>query len=143
MRSYAVSTAKNGVGQKEGSEQTPLGKHRIFQKIGGDQPVNTVFIGRQPTGEIYTPELGAANVGRDWILTRILWLEGLEPGINQGGDVDTKSRYIYIHGCPDDASIDKPLSRGCVRMRNQDLIELFDLVEIGCPVDNFHYDEVS
>lgn len=134
-RHYRVSTAKNGVGQQRGSFCTPLGKHVIRAKIGAGQPLNTVFIKRRPTGEIYTPELGTRYPGRDWILTRILWLSGCEGGFNRLGQVDTMRRYIYIHGSPDSAEMGKPGSIGCIRMHNCDLLELFDLVEAGTEVE--------
>ncbi len=134
-RHYRVSTAKNGAGQQRGSFCTPLGKHVIRAMIGAGQPVNTVFIKRRPTGEIYTPELGARYPGRDWILTRILWLSGCERGFNRLGLVDTMRRYIYIHGSPDSAEMGKPGSIGCIRMHNCDLLELFDLVETGTEVE--------
>ncbi|SET47493.1 L,D-transpeptidase catalytic domain [Nitrosospira multiformis] len=135
VRRYRISSAKNGVGQENGSFCTPLGRHIIRAKIGTDQPVNTVFVKRRPTGEIYTPELAANFPRRDWILTRILWLSGCEPGFNRLGKVDTMRRYIYIHGTPDSVEMGKPGSIGCIRMRNQDLLELFDLVEAGTAVD--------
>ncbi len=135
IRRYRISSARNGVGQVNGSFCTPLGKHIIRAKIGADQPVNTVFVRRRPTGEIYTPELGAAFPGRDWILTRILWLSGCEAGFNRLGVVDTMRRYIYIHGSPDSVEMGKPGSIGCIRMRNTDLIELFGLVNAGTEVD--------
>ena len=135
IRKYQISSAVNGVGQEYGSFCTPLGKHIIRAKIGTSQPVNTVFIRRRPTGEIYTPELGARYPGRDWILTRILWLSGCEPGFNRMGKVDTMRRYIYIHGSPDSAEMGKPGSIGCIRMHNRDLLELFDLVNAGTEVD--------
>ena len=135
VRKYRISSARNGVGQVYGSFCTPLGKHIVRAKIGADQPVNTVFVRRRPTGEIYTPELGAAFPGRDWILTRILWLSGCEVGFNRLGAVDTMRRYIYIHGSPDSVEMGKPGSIGCIRMRNTDLIELFGLVKAGTEVD--------
>ena len=135
IRKYRISSAVNGVGQEYGSFCTPLGKHIIRAKIGTSQPVNTVFIRRRPTGEIYTPELGAGYPGRDWILTRILWLSGCKPGFNRMGKVDTMRRYIYIHGSPDSAEMGKPGSIGCIRMHNRDLLELFDLVNAGTEVD--------
>ena len=135
LRHYRISSARNGTGQQSGSFCTPLGRHIIRAKIGAGHPVNTVFVGRRPTGEIYSPELGAAFPGRDWILTRILWLSGREPGFNRLGSVDTMRRYIYIHGSPDSVEMGKPGSIGCIRMRNQDLLELFDLVEAGTEVD--------
>ena len=135
MRKYQISSAGNGVGQEYGSFCTPLGKHIIRAKIGTSQPINTVFIRRRPTGEIYTPELGARYPGRDWILTRILWLSGCVRGFNRMGKVDTMRRYIYIHGSPDSAKMGKPGSIGCIRMHNHDLLELFDLVSAGTEVD--------
>lgn len=135
LRRYAVSTASNGPGEQSGSNCTPRGKHIVRAKIGAGAPSGAVFVGRRPTGEIHTPELAAANPGRDWILSRILWLSGCEPGINRLGDVDTMRRYIYIHGCPDSAPMGVPRSIGCVRMRNADIIELFDLIPAGTPVE--------
>jgi hypothetical protein len=135
IRKYRISSARNGVGQEYGSFCTPLGKHIIRAKIGTSQPINTVFIRRRPTGEIYTPELGARYPGRDWILTRILWLSGCEPGFNRMGKVDTMRRYIYIHGSPDSTEMGKPGSIGCIRMYNRDLLQLFDLVTTGTEVD--------
>lgn len=129
-----IATAKNGVGQQFGSECTPLGSHRIRAKIGAKQPVNTVFIGRRPTGEIYSKELGAEYPKRDWILTRILWLCGNELGYNRGGQVDTQRRYVYIHGAPDSHAMGEPSSHGCIKMRNSDVVTLFDLVSIGTQV---------
>jgi len=126
---YPVSTAANGPGEEEGSGCTPRGLHRIRIKIGGGAPENAVFVGRRPTGEIYTEELGKQYPETDWILTRILWLTGIEPGKNRGGERDTLRRYIYIHGTPDSEPMETPISHGCIRMRNKDLIELFDLVE--------------
>jgi lipoprotein-anchoring transpeptidase ErfK/SrfK len=134
IKSYQISTAKNGAGQERGSFCTPLGKHVIRAKIGSGQPINTVFIKRRPTGETYTPDLGARYLGRDWILTRILWLSGCELGFNRLGSVDTMRRYIYIHGSPDNINMDKPGSIGCIRMFNADLLELFDIVDVGTEV---------
>lgn len=131
---FSVSTAKNGPNQQEGSGGTPLGKHRVRAKIGADAPLNAVFVGRRFTGEIYTSELGAHHPERDWILTRILWLAGCEPGFNQGGNVDTMRRYIYIHGTPDSEPMGVPLSHGCIRMRNTELMWLFEQVAPYCPV---------
>jgi len=135
LRRYSISTAKAGVGEVSGSYQTPRGRHLIRAKIGDGQPPNTVFVRRRPTGEIWTPELGEAFPGRDWILTRILWLSGCEPGRNRLGKVDTMRRYIYIHGSPDSAEMGKPGSHGCVRMNNADMVELFDLVPVYTPVE--------
>ncbi len=135
FRRWPVSTAANGAGEVSGSYCTPRGRHVIRAKIGGGQPENTVFVRRRPTGEVHTPELAAAHPGRDWILTRILWLSGCEPGVNRLGEVDTMRRYIYIHGCPDGAPMGVPGSHGCIRMRNADIVELFDLVRAGTPVE--------
>ena len=135
LRRYSISTAANGTGEVSGSYCTPRGKHIIRAKIGAGQPENTVFVRRRPTGEIYTPELGAQFPERDWILTRILWLSGCEPGFNRLGENDTMRRYIYIHGTPDTAQLGAPDSHGCIRMRNADLIELFDLVTAGTAVE--------
>lgn len=125
---YPVSTAKAGVGEVSGSFQTPRGKHIIRAKIGAGQPENTVFVRRRPTGEVWTPELAEQFPGRDWILTRILWLSGCQPGFNRLGCVDTMRRYVYIHGSPDIAEMGVPGSHGCVRMRNADIVELFERV---------------
>jgi L,D-transpeptidase YbiS len=135
VRRYQVSTGANGVGEENGSFCTPRGKHVIRAKIGSGQPENAVFVQRRPTGEIYTPELGARHAGRDWILTRILWLSGCESGYNRSGSCDTMRRYIYIHGTPDSTPLGKPGSRGCVRMRNAELVELFELVQAGTAVE--------
>lgn len=135
LRQYKVSSAANGVGEVRGSHCTPRGVHIIRAKIGTGCEVNTVFVGRRPTGEIYSPELGAAFPNRDWILTRILWLSGCEVGFNRLGDNDTMRRYIYIHGTPDSVQLGETGSHGCIRMRNSDLIELFDFVSIGTTVE--------
>ncbi|MDR2839584.1 MAG: L,D-transpeptidase [Azonexus sp.] len=127
LREYAVSTAKAGVGEAFGSFRTPRGRHLIRAKIGGGLPENTVFVRRRPTGEIWTAELAAQFPNRDWILTRILWLSGCEPGRNRLGCVDTMRRYVYIHGSPEPAEMGVPGSHGCIRMQNGDIIELFDL----------------
>ena len=134
LMDVAVSTAKNGPGEQFGSECTPRGRHYIRAKVGAGCPPNSVFIGRRPTGEIYTPELRQAHPKRDWILTRILWLCGREPGRNRLGVVDTMRRYIYIHGCPDEDELGRPGSHGCVKMRNAEVVQLFDMVEVGTPV---------
>lgn len=134
LMSFSISTARKGVGEQNGSEQTPRGWHYIRAKIGADQPENTVFVGRRPTGEIYTPALRAQAPERDWILTRILWLSGLEPGRNRLGTVDTMQRYIYIHGCPEDEAMGIPGSHGCIKMHNQDVMQLFDTVTVGTRV---------
>jgi lipoprotein-anchoring transpeptidase ErfK/SrfK len=134
VKTYPVSTAKNGPGERKGSECTPRGWHRIRAKIGEGQPIYTVFKGRRPTGEIYSPELGRLYPERDWILTRILWLGGLDPGLNRYREVDSAWRYIYIHGCPDELMQGRPESHGCIRMRNADVRELFDCIEAGIRV---------
>ena len=134
IASYAISTAKNGVGQLNGSECTPLGWHKIRAKIGAGASENTVFVGRRDTGELFSEDLRQQHPQRDWILTRILWLSGLEKGKNWGGEVDTMRRYIYIHGCPDSDSFTAPSSHGCIKMRNKDVIELFDAVDAGTRV---------
>ena len=135
IRRYSISTARLGVGEKRGSFCTPRGRHIIRAKIGAGQPVNTVFVGRRPSGEIYSPELAAKFPGRDWILTRILWLSGCEVGFNRLGEVDTMQRYIYIHGSPDTEPMGIPGSIGCVRMHNSDVADLFDRVPAGAIVN--------
>lgn len=135
IRRYSVSTARNGAGEASGSFCTPRGRHIIRARIGAGAPIGAAFRGRRPTGEVWTPELAAANPGRDWILTRILWLSGTEPGLNRLGEVDSMRRYIYIHGTPDTEPMGVPLSIGCVRMRNRDVAELFELVPAGTAVD--------
>lgn len=129
VKQYPISSAKNGVGAQKGSEKTPLGKHLIRAMIGENQPINSVFVGRRTTGEIYNADLAAQYPNRDWILSRIMWLSGLEPGKNRLGNVDTMQRFIYIHGTPDTEPMGTPLSHGCIRMRNPDIIELFSLVK--------------
>jgi lipoprotein-anchoring transpeptidase ErfK/SrfK len=133
-KSYPISTAKNGVGEIRGSECTPRGWHCIRAKIGDRQPLNNVFIARRPTGEIYNIELGKNFPNRDWILTRILWLDGLEMGKNRYKNVHTASRYIYIHGSPDDLITGQPESHGCIRMKNADVLDLFNRIPVGTKV---------
>lgn len=135
VRRYRVSTSKFGTGERNGSLKTPTGRHRIRARIGTGCPAGTVFVGRRPTGEIWSEALAAAHPDRDWILSRILWLSGLEPGRNRFGDVDSMRRYIYIHGMPDSEPCGEPGSIGCIRMRNDDVIELFDRVEVGTLVE--------
>jgi lipoprotein-anchoring transpeptidase ErfK/SrfK len=135
LKQYPVSTAAKGAGELRGSHCTPRGRHIVRAKIGAGQPLNAVFVGRRPTGEIWTPELAAAHPNRDWILTRILWLSGCEVGFNRLGEVDTMRRYIYVHGTPDPMPMGEPGSIGCIRMRNRDLVELFDRVPAGTRVD--------
>lgn len=131
----SVSTATNGAGERLGSECTPRGRHLIRAKIGAGAPINAVFVARRPTGEIYSPALRALYPERDWILTRILWLSGLERARNRLGAVDTMRRYIYIHGAPDEEPMGIPSSHGCIKMRNAELLVLFDLVAPGTPVE--------
>ncbi len=135
LRSFSVSTSARGPGERADSLCTPRGRHVIRARIGAGLAVNTVFIGRRPTGEIYDAELDRQHPGRDWILTRILWLSGSEPGRNRFGNVDSMRRFIYIHGTPDTEPMGVPRSHGCVRMRNADVIELFDMVDAGMPVE--------
>ncbi len=134
LMDVVVSTAFNGPGEQRGSECTPRGWHQIRARIGADAAFGTVFVGRRPSGEIYTPALRAQYPQRDWILTRILWLSGLERGRNRLGTVDTQRRYVYIHGCPDGDVLGLPGSHGCVKMRNREVVALFDLVEVGTRV---------
>ena len=130
----AVATAANGPGEVMHSECTPRGWHRVRARIGEGCPAGTVFVGRRPTGEVYSSALKAAHPQRDWMLTRILWLCGLEPGRNRFGNVDSMRRYIYIHGCPDEDAMGIPSSHGCVKMRNEEVIQLFDRVPVGTRV---------
>ena len=135
LKIYPVSTATAGVGEVSGSYQTPRGRHHIRAKIGTGLPANSVLVRRRPTGEVWSPDLYEQFPGRDWILTRILWLSGCECGFNRLGNVDTMRRYIYIHGTPDDQPMGVPRSHGCVRMRNTDIIDLFGRVQPGTPVE--------
>ena len=132
---YSVSTARNGAGEQTGSNCTPRGKHIVRAKIGGGTPENTVFVGRRPTGEIYSVELKEQFPNRDWILTRILWLSGCEIGFNRLGSVDSMQRYIYIHSTPESVPMGVPASHGCILMRGPDIIELFERVAVGTAVD--------
>lgn len=134
LKTYSISSSRIGPGEKNDSFCTPRGHHIVRAKIGTGQPANTVFVRRRPTGELWSPELHAQFPGRDWMLTRILWLSGCEAGKNRLGDVDTMRRYIYVHGSPDTTEMGKPGSIGCVRMRNRDIVELFDLVPPYTPV---------
>ena len=131
---FTISSALKGAGEIQGSEQTPRGQHIIRAKIGHNQPINSVFKARRPTGEVYNAQLAAQFPTRDWILTRIMWLSGCELGRNRGGQCDTMRRYIYIHGTPDTEPMGIPKSHGCIRMRNEDILQLFDLVPVYTPV---------
>lgn len=132
--SFPVSTAKNGAGEMNGSGCTPRGRHRVRARIGAGQPLGAVFIGRRPTGEVWSVKLAEAQPQRDWILTRILWLCGEESGVNRGADRDSQRRYIYLHGTGDDQPMGIPLSHGCIRLRNSNMLTLFDMTPAGCPV---------
>lgn len=131
---YSISTAKLGAGEKRGSMQTPRGRHIVRAKIGAGLAYAAALSGRRPTGEICTLEHLAQHPERDWILSRILWLSGSQPGFNRLGDCDTMARYIYIHGTPDEEPMGVPLSHGCIRMRNADVIDLFERVPVGTEV---------
>jgi lipoprotein-anchoring transpeptidase ErfK/SrfK len=135
LKRYLVSTSRFGVGELRDTNCTPRGRHIVRARIGAGRPVNSVFVERRPTGEVWSPELAARFPSRDWILTRILWLSGCEVGFNRLHDVDTMRRYIYIHGSPDTVRMGAPGSIGCVRMRNSDILELFDLVPAYTPVE--------
>ncbi|WP_339842795.1 L,D-transpeptidase [uncultured Halopseudomonas sp.] len=132
---FPVSTALNGPGEQDGSGCTPRGAHRVRARIGAGQPLASVYIGRRPTDEIWSPELAREHPHRDWILTRILWLCGEESGFNRGGSQDSQRRYIYLHGTPDDQPMGVALSHGCVRLRNSDMLALFDCTPVGCRVE--------
>lgn len=134
LNTWPVSTARNGPGEQRGSECTPRGWHRVRARIGAGAGAGTIFRGRRPTGEIYDEALEARYPDRDWILTRILWLGGLEPGFNRYGPVDTAWRYVYIHGSPDRGVSGVPASHGCIRLRSLDMIDLFDQTPAGLRV---------
>ncbi len=134
-QTWPVSTASNGAGEQSGSECTPRGHHIVRARIGAGLAAGAVLVGRRPTGEIYSAELAAQYPERDWILTRILWLSGCEPGRNRLGSVDSMRRFIYIHGTPDSEPMGVPRSHGCIRMRNADIIDLFARTPLRCPVD--------
>jgi L,D-transpeptidase YbiS len=133
-RSYRVSTAINGPGEVMGSGCTPRGRHAVAEMIGKDLDLNTVLVGRKVTGEIYNNDLAKSYPNRDWILTRVIWLKGLEMGKNLGGDCDTQSRYIYIHGTPDESRLGRVGSHGCIRMSNKDIVELYDSISLNTPI---------
>ncbi|GGI77036.1 peptidase [Legionella impletisoli] len=131
---YSVSTGKNGMGEQKNSFCTPRGWHRVHNIIGLEHSENSVFVAREWTGEIYCPELSLAHPNRDWILTRIIQLDGLEPGRNKGGEVDSLERYIYMHGTPDSTKLGKPGSKGCIRMKNKDIIQLASWIKMDARV---------
>ncbi len=126
--SFAISTSAFGTGNEKNSFKTPLGKHRICAKIGDDMPVYTAFHGREPVGT-FDPE--SDYLDRDWILSRILWLDGCEPGKNKGGRMDSKHRYIYIHGTHEEDKLGTPASHGCIRMSNLDILDMFEHAFVG------------
>lgn len=128
-RSYPVSTSRFGVGNEDGSLKTPLGVHRVVQKIGDGVPSGTIFRGRVPTSEMARIFKSKIRIPNDFVTTRILQLEGLEPGINRGRGIDSYARHVYIHGTHEEGMIGQPASIGCIRMTNADVIELFDLIE--------------
>ncbi len=134
VREFSISSASNGPGELTGSECTPRGRHYVRAKIGANTPPQSVFVGRRATGEIYSSQLAATHPHRDWILSRIFWLCGCEQGKNRLGNVDSMRRYIYIHGTPDTEPMGTPASHGCIRMRNDDIIWLFDRLQAGTPV---------
>ncbi|MGQ0618844.1 MAG: L,D-transpeptidase family protein [Panacagrimonas sp.] len=135
LREFEISTGANGCGEINGSGCTPRGRHRIRAKIGGGQPPGAVLVRRRPTGEIWTPALHVQCPRRDWILTRILWLSGIEPGRNRLGCVDTFRRYIYLHGTPPTTRLGMPGSKGCIRLGNADIVDLYDRVPVGIEVE--------
>ena len=132
---FNISTSRFGPGEEADSECTPRGAHIIRARIGAGLPAGACFVGRRYTGEVWSTELARSAPGRDWILSRVIWLGGTERGRNRHGAVDTLRRYIYIHGTPDSEAMGVPFSHGCIRMRNADVIELFDLVAVGMPVE--------
>lgn len=135
LQQYAISSAQKGISCLKNSGGTPIGKHIVRAKIGAGLVENSVLVGRRPTGEIYSSQLAMAFPNRDWILTRILWLSGLQKGVNRLGEVDTMQRYIYIHGTPDAEPMGVANSHGCIRMRNADIMALFDQIEVNTPVE--------
>ena len=130
-KSYSISTALKGIGQNKNSFQTPIGTHYIRAKIGKGLPSLSIFEARRPTGRIWNKEDAESHPNQDWVLSRILWLSGKELGVNRLGSLDTMQRFIYIHGTPDESQLGEPFSHGCIRMSNDDVIELFDLVSAG------------
>lgn len=131
FKEYHISGAALGAGNKSGSNQTPLGLHRIKERYGDEVPVGGILKSRQYTGEVATIYTDSVDVEEDYVTTRIMWLEGLEAGINRGGNVDSYNRYIYIHGTPEEGLIGQPASHGCIRMYNKEVIELFEASAVG------------
>jgi lipoprotein-anchoring transpeptidase ErfK/SrfK len=134
LRSYDISTSKYGLGSESGSHKTPLGLHRVVEKYGDSAPEGTIFKSRINTGRIAEIEMRPQTTKLDYVTTRILWLDGMEPGKNKGGNVDSYHRYIYIHGTHEEGLIGRPASKGCIRMRNNEVIELHELVPIGTTI---------
>lgn len=132
---YPISTSKNGLGSAKGGGRTPIGTHKIAEKIGEGLPFGTVFTDRLPTGSVVTREQLQGRELAGGMTSRILWLSGLEPGVNQGGEVDSHDRYIYIHGTKEEHAIGAPASYGCIRMVNDDVITLFNIVKEGTLVE--------
>ncbi len=130
LKEYPISTAQNGLGSEKNSFRTPTGLHRISEKFGDGVPAFGVLKDRRFSGQV-ADTLAAGHQDRDQITSRVLWLEGLEPGHNRGGQRDSHERFIYIHGTSNEAAIGRPVSRGCIRMRNKDVIELYDQVPVG------------
>lgn len=135
IKEYPISTSKYGIGSKEGSYKTPIGLHKISRKIGGGAQIGTIFIGGKNMGRIASIYRDKRRSVKDLVLTRILWLEGLEPGVNKGLGVDSFKRRIYIHGTQEEGYIGQPASMGCIRMKNRDVVELFDMVNEGTLVE--------
>ena len=131
---YSISTSKYGLGEENGSYKTPRGKHTVRAMIGEGRPINAVFVGRRYTGQIYTTKLAKEFPERDWILSRVIWLSGCEKGKNRLGLQDSMRRYIYIHGTPNSEPMGVPASHGCIRMRNEDVVDLYDRISYGCSV---------
>lgn len=135
VKTYVISTAKNGLGCEAGSGKTPTGRHRVKEKFGEGKPLGAIFKARGFTGEIAEIYTDDTDIQEDPVTTRILWLEGLEEGKNKGPGVDSYYRYIYIHGTPEEGLLGQPASKGCIRMSNKDVIELFEMIPVGTPVN--------
>lgn len=131
VQTFRISTSMVGTGSRMGSIRTPLGRHRICRMVGDGLVAGAVLRGAKPTGEVAQIFIDTTNVEDDLVTTRILWLEGLEPGRNRGGLVDSYHRYIYIHGTPEEGLIGQPASHGCLRMYNRDVIALYNRIRLG------------